>query len=98
MLEKQKILMDKTKESLEYLLYANEYMLYPDAGEFEIYKSYLSELALEFPNQETLALGLELMDMIYRAKNKTGIYWIDTIEKVTVISLMFTDFSSDTEK
>ena len=38
------------------------------------------------------------MDMIYRAKNKTGIYWIDTIEKATFISLMFTDLSSDDEK
>lgn len=98
MLKEQKILMEATKKALELLLDADEYMLYPNAGEFELYRMNLSELALEFPNQETLALGLELMDMIYRAKNKTGIYWIDTIEKATFISLMFTDLSSDDEK
>ncbi|MBQ7705574.1 MAG: hypothetical protein IJT73_09145, partial [Selenomonadaceae bacterium] len=63
MTERQEFLMEKTKESLELLLSdINEYMLYPDAGELEIYKSYLAELALEFPNQETLSLGIELMD------------------------------------
>lgn len=97
MLEQQKILMEETKKALELLLDSDDSM-YPNVAEFEIYQIYLSTLATEFPNQETLALGLQLMDMIYNAKNQIGFYWIDTIEKATVISLMFTDFSSDIEK
>lgn len=97
MLEKQKVLMENTKKALELLLDSDDDM-YPNVAEFEIYRIYLSQLAVEFPNQETLALGLELMDMIYRAKNQIGFYWIDAIEKATFISLMFTDFSSDIEK
>ena len=51
MLKEQKILMEDTKKALELLLDADEYMLYPNAAEFELYRMNLSELALEFPNQ-----------------------------------------------
>jgi len=97
MLEKQKILMENTRHALELLLDSDD-ELYPNVAEFERYQIYLSELATEFPNQATLALGLQLMDMIYNAKNQTEFYWIDTIEQATVISLMFSDFSSEIEE
>lgn len=93
MVEKQRILMQKTKEYLEMLLDADEDMLYPSAGIFMLYSSYLAELALEFPNQETLALGIDLMDMIYNARDKADICWFIEIERMTVIMLGFTDLS-----
>ncbi|MBQ7704729.1 MAG: hypothetical protein IJT73_04775 [Selenomonadaceae bacterium] len=96
MTERQEFLMAKTREYLELLLDVDKYSLYPNAGELELYKSYLAELALEFPNQETLSLGIELMDMLYRAKEKAD--WIGAIEKLTVISLMFTGFPDDEEE
>ena len=42
--------------------------------ELEIYQIYLSTLATEFPNQETLAFGLKLMDMVYHARIHTDFY------------------------
>ena len=92
MIERQSELIKKTQEALELLLDSDNSM-YPDVMELEIYQIYLSTLATEFPNQETVALGLKLMDMIYNARIHTDFYWIDDIEKTTLISLMFTDLS-----
>lgn len=96
MTERQEFLMAKTKEYLELLLDVDEFSLYPNAGELELYKSYLIELTLEFPNSDTLSLGIELMDMLYRAKGKAD--WIGAIERLTVISLMFTDLPYEDEE
>ena len=48
MLKEQKILMEDTKKALELLLDADEYMLYPNAAEFELYRMNSASLHLNF--------------------------------------------------
>jgi hypothetical protein len=91
--EDQKVLMKSVKKSLEYLLDSGNSIGAP-ANILVMYRFKLSQLALNFPNQETLALALDLMDKIYNAQIKKNFYWIDDIERLTVTSLRFTDLSA----
>ncbi|MBQ7704061.1 MAG: hypothetical protein IJT73_01330 [Selenomonadaceae bacterium] len=93
MVEEQIELMKTVRESLKRVLDSNN-SICAHAGDLATYRINLSDLALEFPNQETLALALELMNMIYYAEQQKKFYWINDVEKLTVTSLRFTDLSA----